>query len=69
VFKAAILNNSASIIVSHQHPSGDIAPSGEDISVSKRLAEAGRMLGIDVLDHLIVNADADYTSLKEKGCM
>jgi DNA repair protein RadC len=69
VFKAAILNNSASIIVSHQHPSGDITPSGEDIAVSKRLAEAGKMLGIDVLDHLIVNADADYTSLKEKGCM
>jgi DNA repair protein RadC len=69
VFKAAILNNSASIIVSHQHPSGDITPSGEDIAVSKRLAEAGRMLGIEVLDHLIVNAAAEYTSLKEQGCM
>ncbi|WP_082683324.1 JAB domain-containing protein [Fictibacillus sp. FJAT-27399] len=69
VFKAAILNNSASIIVSHQHPSGDLSPSREDIAVSERLAQAGKTLGIEVLDHLIVNAQANYTSLKEKGYM
>jgi DNA repair protein RadC len=67
VFKSAILNNSASIIVSHQHPSQDVTPSREDVNVTKRLVEAGKILGIDVLDHLIVNANADYYSMKEKG--
>jgi DNA repair protein RadC len=67
VFKSAILNNCASIIVSHQHPSQDVTPSREDISVTERLVEAGKILGIEVLDHLIVNASADYCSLKEKG--
>jgi DNA repair protein RadC len=67
VFKSAILNNCASIIVSHQHPSQDVTPSREDISVTDRLVEAGKILGIEVLDHLIVNANADYYSLKEKG--
>jgi DNA repair protein RadC len=67
VFKSAILNNAMSIIVSHQHPSGDTTPSREDIEVTRRLIEAGKVLGIEVLDHLIVNAHAEYTSLKEKG--
>jgi DNA repair protein RadC len=67
VFKSAILNNCASIIVSHQHPSQDVTPSREDIDVTKRLVEAGKILGIEVLDHLIVNSSADYYSLKEKG--
>lgn len=48
VFKSAILSNAASVIVAHQHPSGDIAPSKEDINVTKRLAEAGKLLGIEV---------------------
>lgn len=69
VFKAAILNNAASIIVSHQHPSGDPTPSNEDIEVTKRLMDAGRILGIDVLDHLIVTPTGKYYSLKEKGHM
>jgi DNA repair protein RadC len=67
VFKSAILNNSASIIVSHQHPSQDVTPSREDINVTERLVEAGKILGIEVLDHLVVNANADYFSMKEKG--
>ncbi len=67
VFKSAILNNSAAIILCHQHPSQDTNPSREDIEVTKRLVEAGRMIGIEVLDHLVVNAKAGYTSLKEKG--
>nr|WP_314728300.1 JAB domain-containing protein [Bacillus sp. Marseille-Q3570] len=67
VFKSAILNNSAAIILCHQHPSQDTNPSREDIEVTKRLVEAGRMIGIEVLDHLIVSANAKYTSLKEKG--
>jgi len=65
-FKAAILNNAASIIVSHQHPSGDSSPSQEDIHVTKRLKDAGQMIGIEVLDHLIVGRN-QFTSLKEKG--
>ena len=69
VFKSAILNNSASIIVSHQHPSQNVSPSSEDISVTKRLMECGRILGIEVLDHLIVNAKAEYYSMREKGQM
>jgi DNA repair protein RadC len=67
VMKSAILNNAASIIVSHQHPSGDTTPSREDIEVTKRLAEAGRVLGIEVLDHVIVSHTGNHTSLKEKG--
>lgn len=67
VFKCAILNNASSIIVYHQHPSQDTQPSFEDISVTQRLVEAGRIMGIEVLDHLIINAKAEYTSLKEKG--
>ncbi|MCQ6281032.1 JAB domain-containing protein [Bacillus sp. EB600] len=67
VFKSAILNNSASIIVSHQHPSQNVEPSREDIEVTRRLVEAGQILGIELLDHLIVNANAEYYSLKEKG--
>ncbi|WP_404456962.1 DNA repair protein RadC (plasmid) [Virgibacillus necropolis] len=68
VFKAAILNNSASIIVAHQHPSGDPAPSQEDIHVTKRLVESGKMIGIEVLDHIILGGAASrFTSLKEKG--
>ena len=64
VLKCAILNNAASLIVSHQHPSGDPTPSME---VTKRLAEAGEIMGIEVLDHLIVSHTGKYVSLKEKG--
>lgn len=67
VFKSAILNNAASVIFAHQHPSGDITPSMEDINVTKRLVEAGKLLGIEVLDHLVVNGDNSFTSLKERG--
>lgn len=68
VFKAAILNNAASIIVAHQHPSFDPTPSPEDIEVTKRLVEAGQILGIEVLDHLVIGG-TKYVSLKEKGYM
>lgn len=69
VFKAAILNNSASLIISHQHPNGVVAPSLEDISVTQRLVEWGNILGIEVLDHVIVNAEAEYYSMKEENKM
>jgi DNA repair protein RadC len=67
VMKCAILNNAASIIVSHQHPCGDPTPSREDIDITKCLAEAGRILGIEVLDHVIVAHTGKHVSLKEKG--
>ncbi|MBU8732553.1 DNA repair protein RadC [Cytobacillus oceanisediminis] len=67
VYKSAILNNSRSIIVAHNHPSYELTPSREDIEVTKRLVEAGRILGIELLDHLIVNGKGQSVSLKEKG--
>ncbi|MBR0584964.1 DNA repair protein RadC [Bacillus altitudinis MN12] len=66
VMKSAILSNAASIIVGHNHPSGEAEPSKEDIEVTKRLGEAGKIIGIDVLDHIIVGDDT-FVSLKEKG--
>jgi DNA repair protein RadC len=68
VFKAAILNNAASILLLHNHPSGDPAPSREDIEVTKRLIEAGTLLGINVFDHVVIG-DGTYISMKEKGLM
>lgn len=67
IFKAAILNNGASIIVAHNHPSYDPQPSNEDIQVTRRLQEAGSLLGIELLDSLIVTDTSKYVSLKEKG--
>lgn len=68
VMKTAILSNSCSIIVAHNHPSGNPSPSPEDIEVTKRLVEAGELIGIELLDHLIIGED-DFVSLKEKGYM
>lgn len=66
VFKTAILSNAAFIICAHNHPSGHPEPSREDIEMTKRLAEAGRLLGIELLDHIIVG-DERYFSMKEHG--
>lgn len=67
VFKVAILSNSASIIVYHNHPSGDVKPSKEDINVTERLKESGKILGIELIDHLIIGLNEEYYSFKEKG--
>lgn len=67
VYKTAILNNACSIICFHQHPSGDTTESQPDINVTKRLREAGQIMGIPLLDHIIVSFTGKYTSLKEKG--
>lgn len=66
VFSEAILGHSASVIICHNHPSGDPTPSSEDISVTNRLKECGKIIGIDVLDHIIIG-NGVYVSLKEKG--
>lgn len=68
VLKPALLSNAASIIVAHNHPSNVSDPSPEDIEVTKRLVQAGEILGIDILDHLILCTDT-FRSLKESGCM
>jgi DNA repair protein RadC len=66
VFKSAILSSAASILIAHNHPSGNPTPSKEDLEVTKRLKDCGNLLGIEVLDHIIVG-DGKYVSLKEKG--
>lgn len=66
VFKEGFRRSAASIICIHNHPSGDPTPSREDIEVTKRLVECGKIIGIDILDHLIIG-DKKYVSLKEKG--
>lgn len=67
VFKPAILANAAAVILGHNHPSGDATPSPEDREIVRRLAEAGRILGIEVLDNLILGDDGRFVSFKEQG--
>lgn len=66
VFKAAILHNAASIILAHNHPSGNPTASREDIAVTDRIVKAGKLLDIPLLDHVIIG-DPAFVSLKEKG--
>lgn len=66
VFKSALMESSASVIISHNHPSGDPTPSKEDIAITEKLIEGGKILGIDVLDHVIIG-DGRYVSLKDEG--
>jgi len=66
VFKEAFRRSASSIICLHNHPSGDPTPSREDIEVTKRLVECGKIIGIELLDHIIIG-EHKYISLKEKG--
>jgi DNA repair protein RadC len=66
LFREAIRQNSAAVIVVHNHPSGDPTPSPEDVAVTRQLAEAGELLDIEVLDHLVIGHQR-YVSLKERG--
>jgi len=66
VFEEAIKNKAASVIFAHNHPSGDPEPSEDDLAITKRLVEAGKILGIEVLDHVIVTKTG-FFSFKEKG--
>ncbi len=68
VFKAAVRRNAASIVIAHNHPSGDPKPSAEDFAVIKRLVQAGEILGIKILDSIIV-ADDRYYSAVEQGTL
>lgn len=68
IFNTAIRQSSASIVLVHNHPSGDSHPSREDIDITKRLIESGEIIGIDVLDHVIISRDK-FFSLKEQGLL
>ena len=67
IFKGAILANANAVILSHNHPSGDVTPSEEDITLNRRLSKAGELLGIEVLDHVILSASSKFHSMKEDG--
>jgi DNA repair protein RadC len=68
VFKTALLSNAAAILLIHQHPTGDPSASSEDVSITRRLKEAGEILGIKVLDHIIIG-DGEYLSFVERGLL
>ncbi|OFW78799.1 MAG: hypothetical protein A2201_04460 [Alicyclobacillus sp. RIFOXYA1_FULL_53_8] len=66
IFKLAVKRSASAILCVHNHPSGDPSPSPEDVAVTRRLCEAGKLLGIDVLDHIVVG-DGRFVSLKARG--
>jgi len=66
LFKEAIRRNAAAVIIAHNHPSGDPTPSPEDVVLTRKIIEAGRILNIDVLDHLVLGRQR-WVSLKERG--
>lgn len=68
VFQVAVVRTAASIILAHNHPSGDVTPSKEDVDLTRRMVEAGRIMGIEILDHIILS-ESDFLSLKERGLM
>ena len=67
LFRNAIRANCASVIVCHNHPSGDVSPSPEDVAVTRQIVEAGKLLDIEVLDHIILGRNGRFASLKERG--
>ena len=66
VFREAVRRNSAAILVAHNHPSGDASPSPDDVVTTRRLVEAGQVLGIELLDHLVVGR-REFVSLRQRG--
>lgn len=69
LFKDVVKVSSASVIVVHNHPSGDPTPSGADIQLTRRLVKAGDVLGIDVLDHVVIGESGAFASLRDMGLM
>jgi DNA repair protein RadC len=68
VFQEAIVSRAAALVLFHNHPSGDPEPSSEDVSLTRRLASAGMLMGIEILDHLVLGA-GHYVSLKQRGVL
>ena len=66
VFKEALAHSAASVILAHNHPSGDPEPSEDDLKITKKLVESGKILGIEVIDHIIIGKNSFY-SFREKG--
>ena len=66
IFKEAIIHNSASVVLAHNHPSGDPEPSEEDMKITERLVESGKILGIEVIDHIVIGK-TNFASFKERG--
>ena len=69
VFRSAILRNAAALIVAHNHPSGTTEPSPEDLKVTRQLAEAGDLIGIPLLDHVIVGHGNEFATLAGRGAL
>ena len=69
VYKGVILSNAASIICGHNHPSGDCQPSREDRALTQRLIEAGKLLGVSVLDHVIIGGEGRFFSFADEGLL
>lgn len=69
VFKVVLMANANSVLLYHNHPSGDPTPSKEDLEVTQRIHEAGKVLGIEVMDHIIIGSNGHYVSLKERGIL
>ncbi len=67
VFRPAVRQNCPSIIVVHNHPSGDPTPSPDDAAVTRQLVEAGKLLDIEMLDHIVIGSGNRFVSLKERG--
>jgi DNA repair protein RadC len=67
VYRAAIQQNAAAIVVSHNHPSGDPTPSPEDVAVTRAIVQAGKLMDIQCLDHLVIGQGGRWVSLKERG--
>ena len=67
VIRPAVRDNAPSIIIVHNHPSGDPTPSPEDVSITQELVAAGRLLGVEVLDHVVIGSGNRFVSLNEKG--
>jgi DNA repair protein RadC len=66
VYRAAVIEGAAGVIVAHNHPSGDPCPSREDVELTRRLREAGKVLGIELMDHIIVTPEGRWLSFKER---
>jgi DNA repair protein RadC len=69
LFKEAVKTSAASVVVVHNHPSGDPTPSSADIQLTRRLVKAGDVLGIEVLDHVVIGDGGEYASLRDLGLM
>ena len=67
VFKRAILQNAAGIVLGHNHPSGNIDASNDDIQITKNLVKSGKILGVNVVDHIIIGNEGNYSSMKEEN--